>query len=400
MRFFCSIFALMVACAGTTAEAFAQAPVTSSASGRGSPGGTVAATLLPGAKVVPGETRNGETYVILEGWIDEKKLGGPRDSFPESVAGKLAMRVHTTASKNGAVIAELHAGAGVTVLAHDQGWAKVRRGMWVSAKALGAVVGEPAKSASAPAAPKAAPPSSPAPQKAATVIPPQVKTVPKPVPPTAKATPQPVPPSVKTAPPKPTTVAKPAPQPEKAAPVAAAPVESPAPTPMPPGALLVARGTALQSSPSGGAVAALSTGAVLEPIVRDRGWVKVRVEGWVNERDLSPTDSGFSAQLTASDLRADPEGSRGKIVRWEVQLLALQYADPLRRDLARDEPYFLARGPGAENALLYLAVPPSLLKDAKALAPLTNVIITARVRVGRSDPGGTAILDLRSISKR
>jgi len=81
-------------------------------------------------------------------------------------------------------------------------------------------------------------------------------------------------------------------------------------------------------------------------------------------------------------------------------VMALQLADPLRSDLARDEPYLLARGPGDENAVLYLAVPGRLLPDARAIAPMTKVTVTARVRNGRSQPAGTPILDLLSIVAR
>ena len=418
MRFFCSIPVLALALAAHAAQA--QAPVVAAASGRSSPGGPVAATILPGAHVTPGDARNGETFVILEGWIDEKKLGGARDSFPESVGGKLAMRVHTTASKTGKVIAELHAGAGITVLSRSQGWAKVRRGLWVPSKSIGAATNDGgdggddatksktaaknAKPAPAPAAPVKAPPTA---TKAAAPAPAKVAPAPAKVAP-APAKTAPAPTKTAAAPPqKQALVEKGAivtPQKQAAAPVKAAPDATPVqdapPAPLPAGALVASRGTALQTSPSGATSASLATGTIVEPLARDRGWVKVRVEGWVNEKDLAPTDSAFSAQLTAADLRADPEANKGKIVRWEVQLLSLQYADPLRRDLARDEPYFLARGPGTESALLYLAVPPSMLKDAKTMAPLTNVIITARVRTGRSDPGGTPILDLRSLSKR
>ncbi len=87
------------------------------------------------------------------------------------------------------------------------------------------------------------------------------------------------------------------------------------------------------------------------------------------------------------------------MLRWEVQLLAFQTADPLRRDLAPDEPYLLARGPGAEHALLYLTVPPSLLTFARSLAPLSNIVVTARVRTGRSEPAGVPVLELLSIAR-
>jgi hypothetical protein len=179
----------------------------------------------------------------------------------------------------------------------------------------------------------------------------------------------------------------------------AAPAVSPA-SPVPAGAMSVSKPTKLLAAPAGSAVAELAAGTVVQTLAHDHGFAKVRIEGWVPERELSPADSSLGAQLTAADLRADPEGTRGKTVQWEVEILSLQTADPLRRELARDEPYLLAKGPGAENALLYLAVPPSLLNQAKALPPLTRVLITARVRAGHSEPVGTPILDLKSISKR
>jgi hypothetical protein len=65
-----------------------------------------------------------------------------------------------------------------------------------------------------------------------------------------------------------------------------------------------------------------------------------------------------------------------------------------------DEPYLLARGPGSEGGLLYLTIPPALLAEAKIIPPLTIVVVTARVRAGRSEPVGTPILELKTISKR
>ena len=166
------------------------------------------------------------------------------------------------------------------------------------------------------------------------------------------------------------------------------------------GAMVVLRTTKIFSAPTGNPVGTLAQGAIVQHLARERGWSHVRVDGWVKETDVSPADSSFAAGLSAADLRANPEGTRGKVVRWEVQVLSLQIADALRSELGRDEPYLLAKGPGSENALLYLAIPPSLLADAKAVSPLTTVIITARVRSGRSEPAGTPILELKSIVKR
>jgi hypothetical protein len=167
------------------------------------------------------------------------------------------------------------------------------------------------------------------------------------------------------------------------------------------GPLLAAyAGAALRDAPDGRQVAAAAAGTTLVPIARQRGWVRVRLEGWVRDDELLPADSALRSGLSAADLRADPAGTRGTIVRWEVEKLALQTADPLRGDLGRDEPYLLARGPGRENALLYIAVPPSLVADARALPPLARVTITARVRNGRSDPAGVPVLELLSLARR
>jgi hypothetical protein len=147
-------------------------------------------------------------------------------------------------------------------------------------------------------------------------------------------------------------------------------------------------------------LATVAQGTTLVPLAHDRGWVRVRLEGWVPEKDLALADTTVRTGVSAADLRADPQGSKGKVVRWSVQLLAKQKADALRRDLAPDETYLLARGPYEENALLYLVVPPSLMPMAKSIPELTQVMITARVRTGRSDLVGVPILDLLTMTPR
>jgi hypothetical protein len=175
---------------------------------------------------------------------------------------------------------------------------------------------------------------------------------------------------------------------------------APASPQIPSGPMSASRATKLFTSPAGTPLGEVARGAIVQQLARERGWMRVRMEGWVQERDFSPADSSFASGLSAADLRANPDGTRGKVVRWEVQVLSLQVADPLRRDLGRDEQYLLAKGPGTENALLYLTIPLSLLAEAKTIAPLTSVIVTARVRTGRSEPVGTPILELISISRR
>ena len=325
MRFVRSTLALALSAAALPLAA--QQSLSTDVEGRSAPGGAGVATLKAGTKVTVIGAKGAESHVTVEAWVDASRLGGARDTFPASVGGKLGLRLRAAHSMKGAILGELHAGAGVSTFGKQGSWMHVKRTLWVPTSALPVVAKAPAV-------------------------------------------------------------------------VAAEAPPSPAPVNVPAGAMMTARATALRASPVGRIVGTLPAGAIALPQVRDHGWVRVRVEGWVNERDLSPADSSFGASLSAADLHADPEGTRGKVVRWEVQLLSLQTADPLRRDLARDEPYLLARGPGTENALMYLAVPPSLLGEVKRMAPLTNVIVTARVRRGRSEPLGTPILDLKSITRR
>jgi len=157
----------------------------------------------------------------------------------------------------------------------------------------------------------------------------------------------------------------------------------------------------LREAPEGHALATLGPGTPLTAIARDRGWVRVRMEGWVRE-DSVQVSNGSSGSLSAADLRVDPQGAKGKTVKWDVQVLALETADFLHKDLAPDEPYLLARGPGPETTLLYVAVPPSMLASARTLAAAAPVSATlvATVRVGRSEPVGVPVLDAQSIARR
>jgi len=348
----------------------AQTALVSDATVRSAPGGSVIAVLKQGATVTVGTARGGDVYITFSGWIDGSKLGGAKDTFPAQLTGNIAMRLRSAPSMKGVILGEVRPGAGLHTVGKQVSWANVRRGGWVDAKTLPRDAAAPAASAK-PAAPEA----KPAPVKPA---------------PAAKA-----PPVAKTPPPKKAEAAPAKPTP------AAVPVEStPVVESMPDGAMRVSRTTIVRSAPNGLVVGQIGAGTIVAPLARSRGWVRVRTEVWVQERDIVPADSSFGATLSAADLRADPDGTRGKTVRWEVQVLALQKADPLRRELATDEPYFLAKGPGSEDALIYLAIPPSLVGEARSVQPLTRLLVTARVRSGRSQPVGIPILDILSFSKQ
>jgi hypothetical protein len=351
----------------------AQTALVADVSVRSAPGGSVIALLKEGTAVTVGATRNGAVYITFTGWMDGSRLGGERDSFPAHLTGKIAMRLRSAPSMRGVIMGEVRPLAGVIPVGKQTSWVNIRRGGWIDAKAL-------PRNAASPAAKPA-----PAPSKATTST--RAKAEPPPKTTVAAKTPL----AARTPPP----VAEPAP-----APAASAAADSVAIELLPEGTMRVARNAVARNAPNGAIVGQIGGGTYVVPLARSRGWVRVRAELWVPERDVVPADSTFGASLSAADLRADPEGTRGKTVRWEVQVLALQYADPLRRDLAKDEPYFLAKGPGSEDQLLYLAIPPSLLAEARSTQALTRLLITARVRTGRSQPVGIPILDVISFSRQ
>ena len=165
-----------------------------------------------------------------------------------------------------------------------------------------------------------------------------------------------------------------------------------------------ARITPIRSAPGSDAaqspaVGQVNRGSTVEVIARDRGWVRVKLEGWVRESDLVVADSSLRP-LSAADIRSDPAGAQGKLVRWTVQAVSLQTADALRTGLAPGEPYLLALGPGVEKSLVYLTVPPGLLPSVRNLPAMAEVVVVARIRNGRSEPAGVPILDLQSVTRK
>ena len=167
---------------------------------------------------------------------------------------------------------------------------------------------------------------------------------------------------------------------------------------------VAAKSTPVRTAPTVGAavtpaIGQIAKGATVQVLARDRDWVRVRLEGWVRESDLSLGDTTLRA-LSAADIRSDPEGSKGKLVQWHVEAVALQTADALRTGFQPGERYLLALGPDPEKSLVYLAVPESLLASARSLPPLAQLTVTARVRNGKSEPAGVPILDLQSLTRR
>jgi hypothetical protein len=319
-----------------TSSLAAQATVTAASELRAEPRGTPVATVLRGTPVRVEARVGAFSRVTLEGYLRRELVGGRRLSFARSVRAPSGARLRAGPSVESRALAVLRDGMGLTEISRSGQWVHVRRDAWIASARLRIERSDDVR---------------------------ELATG-----------------SVDTAPPDPP-----------------APSQNPPPTE----ALTPLRETVIRAAPEGDSVGGVAPGAVLVPLARERDWVRVRVEAWVRENELRTMDSTILTRLSAADLRADPEGTRGVMVRWNVQVLSpIQRADVLRRELAQDEPYLIARGPDQENALLYLAIPPSLLEVAGAMTPLTNAVITARVRTGRSAPVGVPILDLLSIVRR
>jgi hypothetical protein len=342
--------------------ASAQTTLRSNAHLRATPDGVLIATLHDGAAVEAGKRSGDWTRVTVEGYVYKTGIGGKRDTFRISAASD-GVLIRASASPTGKQLASMREGMGLVRVGSQGDWVKVRRTAWVHSSLLA-----------------------------------KERTLAS----TRKAD-------------KPKAVS---PQPASASGVAASADESPNDSTSTEhgevddatdstgggsgaaGTMVAHRSTELRLAPGGKRLAALDSSASVAVIARERGWTFVRVEGWVPDSVLVPEAGSMLTAVSAADLRAEPDRYTGQTVRWEVQKIALQTADPLRKGLAPDEPYLLARGPGDEHSLLYLALPRSLVEQARRIEPLARLVVTARVRTGRSEPSGVPLLDVLSIAER
>ena len=377
-----------------TTSARAQSRVVSTPTAvLGSPKGAAVGSVHPGLSVRVLETRGAYAKVSIDGFVERARLSPDRRASSTRVGSRSAV-VRSRGAMSARSVASLDAGTSVMVRTGEAptGWVRISREGWVLQSALD-------RPSAADVARASSPPRRPAASTAASsrkasggevTSSPSKAAVKKPAEPSAARVNSPEPKARLAGTSTPTAVA---------VTKSAAATKSSA-SPLSDSTLVPTSNIALRAAPDARPLATVAQGTTLVPLARERGWVRVRLEGWVQERDLVPADTAVRTGTSAADLRADPQGSRGKVVRWNVQVLAKQKADVLRRDLAPDEVYLLARGPNEENALLYLVVPASLMSSANAMPELTQAMVTARVRTGKSELVGVPILDLLSITPR
>ena len=366
----------MVLTVALAVPVYAQSRVKVPAAVLTAPKGRAIGSVHPGTELRVLETRGAYAKVEVGGFVERARLSAQRGSASPRV-GSRAATVRARGTSTGKSVASFDAGTIVTLgtAAAPKGWVRVTRQAWVIRSALET----PEKLAARAAAPKPATKAAAAAKRSSAG---EVATT------SARPAARGTKPAAAPAPAKPNAVPSAPPAPAARSTAVAVSNDS---------TLSPTTNVAMRTAPDARPLATIVPGAALTPLARDKGWVRVRLEGWVPERDLTLADSSVSGAVSAADLRADPLGSRGKLVRWSVQVLATQKADPLRRDLNPDETYLLARGPNDENALLYLVVPPALLPIAKGIPELAQATITARVRTGRSELVGVPILDLLTL---
>ena len=154
----------------------------------------------------------------------------------------------------------------------------------------------------------------------------------------------------------------------------------------------------VRSSPDGDPVAQVESGIPITVVEQGDRWTRVRVEGWVRSEQLVTSDAdSLLIGISAAGLKASPDTYQGVRLRWTVQFIALEAAEPERTDFYEGEPFILARAPDAGDGFVYIAVPEELISTVEAIRPLQTIDILAQVRTGRSALMGVPVLDLLAV---
>jgi len=340
--------AVLVALFAAPADA-QSVPLAKEALVTATPGGVVVAVLPAGTRITKGPVKNGYSELPLEGWVFGASVGvSNRDGF--NVAVSAVGGENLRASPDGAVIARLRTGAGFQKVGTKGSWAQVRRSVWVAVAALPA----------GPAVAKVALPGKGA-------APASARPVPAPVVDTSR---------------------------NAAAASLPTDVDSATTT-----RIKLARESAVYLSPNKGKLGTVVAGATMQTVARAGGWVKVQLEGWVREQDISGTVAEPGKIITAAEVRATPAKFEGQTVDWRVQFVAVRTADELRPELPLGQPYALVRGPLPEPGFVYLALSPEQAERFRKLAPLSELSVRGIIRTGRTRYTGTPVVELERITE-
>ena len=163
---------------------------------------------------------------------------------------------------------------------------------------------------------------------------------------------------------------------------------------------VTARAAELKQAPGGPPLGSLAADAAVKVLARSGEWVRVAAEGWIREDDLRPAAPGVLVGVSGAEVRARPADFEGKVVQWRVQYLALQTADEIRREMPLGQRYLLARGPLPEAGFVYVLLAPEQAQRIGELQPLSELVIVARIKVGRSQYLGNPVVELLDLAVR
>lgn len=152
--------------------------------------------------------------------------------------------------------------------------------------------------------------------------------------------------------------------------------------------------TPVARTAAGDSVGTLAPGMPVRVLGRAGGWARVQLDVWVPESSLRPGAAGVLVGVSSAEVRARPQDFEGRVLQWRVQVVSRQVADELRPEMPPGSQYLLVRGPSPEASFAYVIVPEGWVERVRALPPLADVVLLARVRVGRSRYLGNPVLDL------
>lgn len=298
------------------------------------PGGLRLGRLAGGTTFRATGSRDGSTQITVDGWMWAASLRPDRRDG-HTLAVDQAPSERLRAGANGPIVGVLVRGALLDEVEREGGWVHVRRAVWVASSALR---GPP------PATPGGAEGGAPA------------------------------------------RAARPAAG-------GADSVTAPADARL----AIVRQRVQLRPDPDSAPTGTLDPETPVRIVARAGEWARVQAEGWVRASELRPAGGAALGNVTAAEIRGDPERYQGQLLRWTIEFIALRTADDLRPDFAAGERYILARGPAPEYAFAYVVVPAAKLAAVERLAPLSSVTILARVRNARSTYLANPILELVDI---
>ncbi|MCG8469849.1 MAG: SH3 domain-containing protein [Gemmatimonadetes bacterium] len=154
----------------------------------------------------------------------------------------------------------------------------------------------------------------------------------------------------------------------------------------------------VRTAPDGAELGQVAAGTPVTVVERGDRWTRIRIDGWVRSEELvtSHPDSVL-VDISAAGLKASPDDYQGLRLRWTVQFVALERAEPERTDFYEGEPFILARAPDPSDGFVYIAVPEELLEAAESVRPLATIEVLVQVRTGRSALMGVPVLDLLAV---